>query len=73
MNMSNIRRGLQEMWERGVERASEESPHAQELDESKLNEVAGLRIRSGLQGGNLTPSLESGPACPQTIYCTHGC
>ena len=38
-------------WDNGVERALDNAARAEELAEQQLNNVAGLRVESGLRGG----------------------
>lgn len=42
---------VQDLWERGIEQASENSQHESEVGTPTLNTVAGLQVKSGVQSG----------------------
>ena len=44
---------LTESWERGIKRALEEQPRAEELDAQLLHVVAGLEVKSGHRAGDI--------------------
>ena len=51
MNKKNTPQQLQALWDRALERASEEQPQASDLKTASLNEVQGFIVRSGLRAG----------------------
>lgn len=51
MNIPKIRRRLQEEWERGVERAQEETLRAVEPDAEQLAKTAGLAVKARIKSG----------------------
>lgn len=63
---------LEQLWQRGVERAAEEHARQPELHALDWHEIAGLQIRSGIQAG-----LEGGrPTVARSLcslYCDRGC
>ena len=44
-------RDLHEQWERGAQRAFEDTRRADELAKDELNTAAGLHVQSGVKGG----------------------
>lgn len=44
---------LAESWELSVKRALEEQPRVEELDAQRLQEVAGLELKSGHRAGDI--------------------
>ena len=60
---------LQDLWERGIERATADKSTLQELGDAKLGEVAGLQIKSGLESGGLWGST----SCSCQAGCTNIC
>ncbi len=66
----NLSQELQQQWERGIERATEEQPTHQELG-GMLNEAAGLHIKSGAQAGGLWGSTSC--SCVNSCDCSNIC
>ncbi len=42
---------LMDDWQEGIERATSETKQTTELVQEQLNDVAGMRVESGLKGG----------------------
>ena len=43
---------LMDDWQEGIERATSETKQTTELVQEQLNDVAGMRVESGLKGGS---------------------
>ncbi len=72
MNKSNIEQAACDLlaaWNAGVERASDNAARADELVEQHLNEVAGMRVESGLRGGGWTSSDNNTCTCAFSCPC----
>lgn len=66
MNKKDTSRELQERWELAVERAALDSREKVERNADLLNDVAGLHVQSGVQGG-----WTSSCSCHQTCGGPH--
>ena len=55
-NPKQITRALMQAWDEGMERALDDAARAEELDGQELNNVAGMRVESGLCGGKWIPA-----------------
>ncbi len=67
MNTPSTHQQIEHLWERAVERASEEMLPRQELAEQNLNEIAGMRVKSGAKAGGLwgaTNGCSASATCP---------
>lgn len=62
-------RKLEQLWEKGVERANEEQP-PKPLEEDAINAAAGFPVRSGAKAGAMdyAQARTSRTACP-TLQC----
>ena len=68
MNKKNIHQRLQGLWDKGIERAAEDSPREDALDSSSWHEAEGFLTRTGLKGGS-APGKPTAQASLCTLYC----
>ena len=68
-NLNQVSRDLFAAWDEGVERAIDDAARAEELAEQQLNDVAGMRVESGLRGGRWS----TGPVCSVMSMCNLTC
>ena len=52
-NLNQVSRALLAAWDKSVERALDDTARTEALTEPQLNNVAGMRVESGLRGGGL--------------------
>lgn len=67
IQMKQENHALEQLWERGVERASEDETRQQPLDAETINHAAGLSVKAGLRAGLWGATKE----CTQSCSC-HG-
>ena len=54
--LNQVARDLFAAWDKSVERALDDAARTEELDGQELNNVAGMRVESGLCGGKWIPA-----------------
>ena len=67
-NLNQVSRALLAAWDKSVERALDDAARTEALTEPQLNNVAGMRVESGLRGGGLWGSSEH-----DTCTCGFSC
>lgn len=60
---------LEQLWERGIERATEDTSGTNEISNEKLGETAGLHIKTGISASGLWGTT----SCSCQQGCTHMC